>query len=373
MTIVTPAEDLVRQAATQLYAGPPAEFIKSRTALVKQAKAKGHKDEAKEIAALRKPSVAAWVLNQLVHGRHPVIGSLADVGARLRQATASLDAAGLAGMRQERDAVLRDLVSVAEEVSAGAGQPISAAVQAEVRDTGIAALADEAAEQVLGSGTLTRALSYSGFGEVDLAEAAATTSTGVVLTSIRGGRRAGDEPLSDTDRDHTASDHTASDDTASDDTADIPSDDTELDDERDEIDGDDEPGVSAENGEDGAAALAEAAAAAEHERRLAQAEAAVELARKEIGRRRSAVDGARNRTEATRQRIQKLEDQLVQARREDDEALGQLTDAVAAAKRAGAALEAAEAHLAEMQRAGSQKFAPPESGPQEPDPENNHV
>lgn len=320
-------DDLVRQAATHLYAAAPAEFIATRTALVKQARAAGHKDEAKEIASLRKPSVAAWALNQLVHGHHPVIRSLADLGARLRHATASLDAAGIAGMRQERDAVLQDLVSAAVEISAASGQPISGAVQTEVRDTGIASLADEAAEQVLGSGTLTRALSYSGFGEVDLSEAAATTSTGVVLTSIRGGRRAeSDQPEGTGGEAGPTTDHA------------------------DEADVAPEAGSASEL--DGAAALAEAAAAAEYERRLAQAEEAVALARKETGRRRSAVDGARNRTEATRQRVQKLKDQLKQARREDDEALEHLTDALAAAKQATADLEAAEDHLATVQSDG---------------------
>lgn len=336
-------EDLVRRAATQLYAEAPAEFVATRTALVRSAKAAGHKEAAKEIAALRKPSTAAWVLNQLVHRHHPVIESLAGLGARLRQATATLDAAGIAGMRHERDAVLRDLVAAAVEVSAESGQPISTAVQAEVRDTGIASLADEAAEQVLGSGTLTRGLSYSGFGEVDLSEAAATTSTGVVLTSIRGGRRADDgaEPHDvepgDAEPDDTELGDAGPDDTEPDDTelGDAEPDDTEPDDAE----------------EDGASALAEAAAAAERDRRVAQAEAAVAAAEKEIGRRRSAVDAARNRTEATRQRIQKLEAQLEQARLEDEDALGRLTEAVGAAKRAGTDLEKAREHLASLRGA----------------------
>lgn len=304
---------MVRSAATQLYAGAPAEFIASRTALVKQAKAEGKKEMAKEIAALRKPSVAAWVLNQVVHRHHQVISTLADVGTRLRHATASLDAAGIADMRQERDAVLRDLVSAAEEIGAESGHPISAAVLAEVRDTGIASLADEAAQQVLESGTLTRALSYSGFGEVDLSQAAATTSTGVVLTSISGGRRAEGTQPDDTEPDDTEPDNI-------------------------------EPDAHAED--DAASALSEAAAAAERDRRLAQAETAVATAEKEVGRRRSAVDAARNRTEATRQRIHKLEAQLEQARLDDEDALGQLTEAVAAAKQAATDLDQAREHLA---------------------------
>ncbi len=310
---------VVRRGAAQLYAGPPADFIATRTALVRSAKADGQREAAQQLAALRKPSVAAWVLNQLVHGHDAVIDRLTDLGVRLRQATAALDAAALAGMRAERDETLADLVSAATTAAAERGQRLTPAVANEVRDTGIAALADAAAEEVLVSGTLTRSLSYSGFGEVDLSEAAATTSTGVVLTSISGGREAASSP-EEPDR-HTIDDE---DDTVEDDAA------------------------------EQAAALAEAAAAEEHARRLAQAKQAVASAEKEVGRRRASVDAARNRSEATRTRVTSLQEQLDRAREEDDEALQALTDAVTAATQAGTELESARAHLAALAEAPGQ-------------------
>lgn len=331
---------VVRSAATQLYAGAPADFVPTRTALVRSAKADGHQQAAKEIAALRRPSVAAWALNQVVHRGHPVMQQLPDLGARLRQATSALDAAAITGLREERDRVLADLVATAAAVSEEHGQRMSPAVEGEVRNCGIAALADEAAEAAVTSGTLTRALSYSGFGEVDLSEAAATTSTGVVLTSIRGGRSVADHaPRSD----GTASDHGA------DGGAPAGGEGTTTGEEGTTAETTD--GVSTpvdEPAEDGAAALAESAAAAERERRVTQAEEAVTAAELEIGRRRSAVEAARNRTDATRQRIQKLEDQLQRARAEDEEALGALTDAVSAAQQAATDLERAREHLASV-------------------------
>ncbi|WP_256839012.1 tropomyosin [Ornithinimicrobium faecis] len=343
------SHDLVREAAAQLYAGALSDFIPLRTNMVKTAKADGQKDAAKEIGTLRKPSVAAWALNQLVHNGATVIKRLADLGARLRRATAQLDAPAIAALRGERDTVLADLVAAAAEASIESGQKLSSAVESEVRNTGIAALADEAAETVLTSGTLTRALSYSGFGEVDLSEAAATTSTGVVLTSIRGGRAAGQaagpddtagEEADEIDDDGTHEDETEDDDgTHEEETAD--------------------DGAEAETpddgAEEGAAALAEAAAAAEHEQRLAQAEEALATAEREIGRRRSAVDAARNRTEATRQRIQKLKDQLERAQSDDDEALEKLTEAVSAAKQAATDLETAREHLSSLQDQGHEQ------------------
>ena len=55
----------------------------------------------------------------------------------------------------------------------------------------IAALASEDATRAVLSGQLTRALSYSGFGEVDLSEAVARTSSGSILTVLPGQGGAG--------------------------------------------------------------------------------------------------------------------------------------------------------------------------------------
>ena len=337
-SVQTTTDELVRAAAAQLYAGPPGDFIATRTALVKQAKASGDKDAAKEIGALRKPSVAAWLVNQVVHARRPVIRTLADLGGRLRHATSALDAAAITGMRGERDAVLADLVAAARQAADEHGQKLTAAVEAEVRDTGIAALADEAAQEVVGSGTMTRALAYSGFGEVDLSEAAATTSTGVVLTSIPGGRKPIEEKeLVDDEKgpdEQPVDEDEEPDEEPADDEA-VP----------DEDSGDDDADAEPD---DGAEALAEAAAAEELERRLDQAQEAVDAATKEIGRRRASVEAARNRTDATRQRVQKLEAQLEAARAEDDQALEKLTQAVAEAKQADATLRTARSRLEEL-------------------------
>lgn len=183
-------DPLVRSAATRLYAGSPADFVATRTTLATEARGAGNRAAGTAIGALRKPSVAAWLLNRLAHTSSPQVTALAELGARLRDAQSRLDAVALGALREERDEALVALVRAAQEVAEAHGQRLTAAIAAEVRDTGIAALADEAAQDVLGSGTMTRALTYSGLGEVDVAGATATTGTGVVLTSVRGGRSA---------------------------------------------------------------------------------------------------------------------------------------------------------------------------------------
>ena len=187
--------ELLQEAAWQVYAVPPAEFVATRTAWVRRLRGEGHRETAKAVNALRKPSVSAAAVNALARSEDPVRQRLRDVGAHLRHAQSALDGASLAALRGERDALLTEWVVAARRHAPG--DSLTAAVEAEVRDTAVAALADAEATEVVLSGTLTRALSYSGFGEVDVADAVARTSTGVVLTRLEGGR--GGEPKADAD------------------------------------------------------------------------------------------------------------------------------------------------------------------------------
>jgi hypothetical protein len=176
--------DALRQAAWEVYGVPPTDFVATRTRWVKELRSSKQREAANSVGALRKPSVSAAAINALVRRHDPVVDRLRDIGTRMRHAQSALDAAGLAAMRDERDELLRDWVAAAGTHSPGT---LTAAAEAEVRDTAVAALADGAAAEVMLSGTLTRSLSYSGFGEVDISDAVARTSTGVVLTRIEGG------------------------------------------------------------------------------------------------------------------------------------------------------------------------------------------
>lgn len=174
----------LRTAALAVYAVPPAGFIAARKEWVTRLRSEGHKELAKEVGALRKPSVAAAAINALVRGEAEVVAQLRDLGTRMRHAQSAMDAAGLTALRGDRDRLLADWVAAARDQAPSA---LTGAAGSEVRDTAVAALADADATEVVLSGTLTRALSYSGFGEVDIADAVARTSTGVVLTRIDGG------------------------------------------------------------------------------------------------------------------------------------------------------------------------------------------
>src|SRR5260370_39774705 len=75
---------------------PPAEFTQARDSLVKELRAAGAQEEAKRTAALRKPSVALWVTNQLAKEARQKVDALVDAAQKLKRAHASSDTAGSA-------------------------------------------------------------------------------------------------------------------------------------------------------------------------------------------------------------------------------------------------------------------------------------
>ncbi|MBO1767226.1 hypothetical protein [Allobranchiibius sp. GilTou38] len=184
-------------AVAQLYAGPPADFVRSRDALVAAAKEAQDPDLARQIKALRRPSAAAHLINRLSASGD--LGELASLGERLRAAQSQLDASAMKTLGVERHQLIDDLTE-----RACAGEPsVTSAVREQLRATFTAALADPQAGRAVESGAFVTALSYSGFGEVDLSDALATP-----LTLLQGGRSEdapdGDEAASDDDRRRTA-------------------------------------------------------------------------------------------------------------------------------------------------------------------------
>lgn len=310
--------DRVAEAMQDLYAVGPDEFMATRSRLVADAKAASDKAAATEIGRLRKPSLAAWAVNLTAREAEDVVADLVDLGERMRSAQSRLDAAALTGMRKERDATVEVYVRAATRAVSDAGRSLSPAAQQEVRATAIAALADERASAAVTSGQLTRSLSYSGFGEVDLAEALARTTGGAILTVVpggRGSRPAGRPGGGRKPRDQQVDDATAGVERAGDEGA-------------DEAAGDGATGdAAAELRAEREAGLEEA------ERRLADAE--------------QAVAAARERAEETRERLAVVERQLAKAREADERALEAVTDAVRERKQAQAARDDARQALAD--------------------------
>ncbi|HET6209488.1 MAG TPA: hypothetical protein VFD94_03855 [Jatrophihabitans sp.] len=161
-------------AADELYALGPADldrFAPRRNELAAAARKAGDRELAGRISALRKPVQAAALANALVRQRPAEVRALSELAGRLRDAHRHLRGGELRELAEQRQRWLAELAGLAAEL---AGRPVGETVLGQLRETFEAAIADEAAEQAVLSGRLTGALSYAGFGEVDIGDAVAT-------------------------------------------------------------------------------------------------------------------------------------------------------------------------------------------------------
>ena len=150
--------------AAELYTGPLAEFTVTRNA---RASAVTDASLAAGIRALRKPSVAAWVVNVFARERAAQLGEALALAEELREAQADLDAKALAQLGRDRRALTARLASTAVDLAATRGERITASTRDAVQQTISAAFFDPDAAAAVASGRLVRELEPSGsFGDV---------------------------------------------------------------------------------------------------------------------------------------------------------------------------------------------------------------
>jgi hypothetical protein len=155
--------------ANDLYGLPLERFTAERDALAKDLRRKGQKDEAAAVAKLRKPSVAAWAVNQLVRTQRRAVAELFAAGDAAREAQSALlagrgDGAALRdALIAERQAV-RELVEVAQGLLSSEGHELSQAMLERVAETLHAAALEDDARAEVSEGCLTRELRHVGLG-----------------------------------------------------------------------------------------------------------------------------------------------------------------------------------------------------------------
>jgi hypothetical protein len=184
-------DDALDGIAEELYGVPPEEFVAARTAARDRVKG-GDKALATAVAALPKPTTAAWVCNLLVRRRPEEVSQLREVGEMLRQAQQSLSGPELRQLGQQRNQVVAALARQARGLAHAEGHDVSSAVAEQVESTLRAAVVDPDAGEALAAGRLTTALTYSGLGPVDL--------SGALATPVRSGpapRREAEAPTED--------------------------------------------------------------------------------------------------------------------------------------------------------------------------------
>ena len=160
--------DPVHRAAEDLYGLPPGEFTGARDARVKEVRGAGDREAAAAIKALKKPTVAAWALNQLARRRAKDVERLVNAGEDLRAAPEELLAGGDRGAFQEAATWARvlgaELCADATAMASEAGERGSG-LEEKVAGTLHAAALDERTADELRSGRLVRErAAIGGFG-----------------------------------------------------------------------------------------------------------------------------------------------------------------------------------------------------------------
>jgi hypothetical protein len=166
------ADDLL-EIADDLYALAPGEFTAARDAKVKELKGT---DLAASVKALKKPGLAAWVVNLLVRRESGQVDQLLNVGAALRDAQAAMSAGELRALTKQRRQVTAAVTTQARHLAAEAGHKVTQAVADQVESTLTAAMVDEDCGRAVRSGLLIAPLQTNGLdpvGEATLAAALA--------------------------------------------------------------------------------------------------------------------------------------------------------------------------------------------------------
>lgn len=166
------------ELADGLHDLDPADFVAARDAAVKEARSAGDRALAAQLAALRRPTVAAWTVNLLARADPDLLTELLDLGEALRAAHATLSITELRPLSAQRNQLVAAVTRRAGQLAADHGRASTDAVLAEVSATLQAALADPAIGEQVRAGRLSQAQSWSGFGPAaGTATSSSTTST----------------------------------------------------------------------------------------------------------------------------------------------------------------------------------------------------
>jgi hypothetical protein len=152
--------------ADSLYRLDPGEFIAARTEYAAQARESGDRELTAAIGRLRKPTVAAWLVNLLARERADELGVLLDLGDALRTAQRTLSGQDLRALSTQRRQVISALERDVAELASERGRNASESALREVAQTLNAALADPAIADRVRAGRLDAIIEPSGIGDL---------------------------------------------------------------------------------------------------------------------------------------------------------------------------------------------------------------
>lgn len=166
-------DSLLWDAARAIYAAPLSDFIGVRNEQVRELKSNGDIETAQQVAAFKKPSAAADLVNRLVRHEPELTDEIDELGARLRAAQVDADAAALRALDKERRDLVGRCVAAARDHARAAGKVATDATLRDVEQTMWAAIIDARAGATVRAGLLVQPLSAGGFSGMEVAGASA--------------------------------------------------------------------------------------------------------------------------------------------------------------------------------------------------------
>jgi hypothetical protein len=163
--------DQLLEIADELYSLPQEEFTPARDAKAKEVKA--DKELAGAVKKLKKPSVAAWVVNLFVRRETDQVEQLIGVGQALREAQEGMDGAELRALTRQRRQLTSAVTQRARALAKDEGLTVTQAVADQVEATLTAAMLDPECARAVRSGLLVTGLASTGVDAVDVASAVA--------------------------------------------------------------------------------------------------------------------------------------------------------------------------------------------------------
>jgi hypothetical protein len=106
-------DETVDEVADRLYGLDPEDFVGARDQAAKDIRARGDSAAAKEVKAMRRPTMAAWAVNRLVRVDQVEVEAFLDVTTELGEAQRTAMAGGkadLRGLSERRQRMMDELV-----------------------------------------------------------------------------------------------------------------------------------------------------------------------------------------------------------------------------------------------------------------------
>jgi hypothetical protein len=148
----------------RLYGLPLDEFVAERDKAARAAREAGRKDEAKAIAGLRKPTLAAWAVNQLARQERREVDLLLDSGKRLVDAQrAALEGSDRSALDRARASFDQAVGTLVDRARAILGDRASEGALVRIESTLRTAAVEPEGRELLASGTLVKELEGTGW------------------------------------------------------------------------------------------------------------------------------------------------------------------------------------------------------------------